>query len=163
MTISDFLLSANEWIANHQVLFVAAGIPILTAGVTAFISWRTTHSIILAQNKERELARAIKLADFRQDWINSMRDDLAAYSALGWKSELQADVPFQRERLSLLSRILMRMNPADPDYPALKKSLQDPIGKPSESIEALAIIGQRFLKREWDRLKKDLSSIEEKR
>jgi len=54
----------------------------------------------------------------------------------------------------------MRMNPEDPDYESLIASLQNPVADPSKNREALYVIGQRILKREWDRLKADVNATE---
>ncbi|MEI4233851.1 hypothetical protein [Roseovarius sp. D22-M7] len=51
------------------------------------------------------------------------------------------------------ARILMRMNPSAPEYETLLHSLRNPGAKPEDGRKALFELGQRILKREWDRVK----------
>jgi len=54
------------------------------------------------------------------------------------------------------------MNPIDPDYETLLGSLRNPVAKPEAGTKALFKVGQRILKREWDRLKSDLEKVDGK-
>jgi len=117
--------------------------------------------------KERALGVQLKLAEFRQDWINGLRSDLADYSAATFHTNA---IPLSDENLrdiiALGSRIMMRMNPKDPDFSAFKTALSHALpgtsdeAETAKNSETVVAIGQRVLKREWERLKLDLAEID---
>ncbi|MBO7705392.1 MAG: hypothetical protein J6S68_07045 [Acinetobacter sp.] len=155
----DWLESLNAWAASHLVLVVSVGVPLLTVFVTAFVSIVTTRANTKAQERQRILLHKLKLAEFQQAWINDMREDLALYTARTWDNELNEGVESAKERVMAQARILMRMNPSDPDYAFLQQSLRDPLARPQTDKKALYVVGQRILKREWERLKQDLNEV----
>ena len=154
--------SLNTWLANHPALVVSFGVPLLTVFVTAIVSIATTRANTKAQERQRELSHQLKLADFRQAWINDMRDDFALYTARTWSAELNKGIDAQKDAIMAQARILMRMNPDDSDYKTLQESLRNPVASPEEGRKALFTLGQRILKREWERLKADLRAVEER-
>ena len=152
----------NTWIDGHLPLVVSVGVPVLTGIVAAVVSYLPTLANNNAQNRQRELTHQLKLAEFRQAWINDMREDFALYTARTWSDDLIEGVDARKERIITHTRILMRMNPNDPDYEAVRSSLLTPKAVPEDGREALFLIGQRVLKREWERLKKDLKEVDNK-
>jgi len=158
--INAWIQGINAWIDGHLALVVLVGVPLLTAGVTAFVSYKATQANIGAQDKLREHNNQLKLAEFRQSWINDMRQDLALYTARTWSEELNKGNEATKERVMAQARILMRMNPKDPDYEGLLEALQNPVAKPDENRRGLFELGQNILKREWERLKSDLNETE---
>ena len=156
-----WLQEINAWIDGHLALVVLVGVPLLTACVTAFVSYKATQANIKAQDKLREHNNQLKLAEFRQSWINDMREDFALYTARTWNNELNSGKEAQKELLMAQARILMRMNPEDPDYDALLQSLISPVADAENDRAALYELGQSILKREWERLKFDLNEQRE--
>lgn len=85
---------------------------------------------VIAQVISGRLSRSVKISEFRQKWIDSVRDDVAAYvgATHKWvrKYEEMGDIvsfegrgkkdseellPLQNEALVILSRIKLRINP----------------------------------------------------
>jgi hypothetical protein len=152
----------NTWIDGHLPFVVSVGVPVLTVLAAAVVSLFTTWANNKAQNRQRELMHQLKLADFRQAWINDMREDFALYTARTWSADLNEGLEAKKERIVTNARILMRMNPNDPDYEEMRTSLLNPVAMPQADRKALFEVAQRILKREWDRLKKDLEAVDKK-
>ena len=65
--------------------YTVAATALFSAGVSAFVSWRIAlHTIAanrLSIDRQAQLAASLKLADFRQAWINDLRDSIAEMQA----------------------------------------------------------------------------------
>jgi len=98
----------------------------------------------------------------RATWINTLRDDLAAFQAIGVRpgSDPKQNLDFFR----LGTKIELLMNPADVDFIALHDSMyafyyaKSDIEKESCN-PAFIEVCQRILKREWEVLKKELKAF----
>jgi len=156
----DFLDEANTWIDSHKALLTFVAIPFVTWLATRMVNNAAEKRAKSERKSERELQRQLKISDFRQEWINGLRDDLAQYSAINWSAETQQREGAKEESLVLQARILMRVNSEDPEYPDLQASLRRPVANLAEGRVALFVVGQRILKREWERLKADLNATE---
>jgi hypothetical protein len=159
MNVFDII---NSWIDGHLPLVVSVGVPVLTAIAAGMVSFLTTRANNKAHERQRKLTHQLKLADFRQAWINDMREDVALYTARTWSADLNEGLEAKKERIVTNARILMRMNPNDPEYEAMRISLLNPVAMPQTERLALFEVGQRILKQEWDRLKKDLEAVDGK-
>ena len=157
---SELVDRINCFLGENANILTSVGTLVLVGCLTIYATHLANFSSERRERNNRRIAVELKKAEFRQAWINSMREDLAQYSALHWSRELQGGVEERREAVALQARILMRMNPEDRDYGALLDALHHPIANQTEGREALAIVGQRFLKREWERLKDDLDEID---
>lgn len=157
---TELIVHINDFLGQNANILTSVGTLIFVTGLTVYATHLSNISSERRERNNRLIAAELKKAEFRQAWINTMRDDLANYSALHWSRELQGGVEQRREAVALQARILMRMNPEDRDYEVLLSSLLNPVASPSEGREALVIVGQRFLKREWERLKDDLAAID---
>ena len=163
----NMLTGLQAFISQYQVLFISLGVPVLTVLISWFVATQTNRTSRKLAEKERALGVQLKLAEFRQAWIDGLRTDLAVYSAATFQT---SDMPLQKESLreivSLGGRIILRMNPKDPDYDAFKVAMSHALpSSPNEATESqtsatVVAIGQRILKREWDRLKSDLDRID---
>ena len=158
--MGDIFTSVNNWIEHHQALVVAVGIPLVTGLVTAFISYRTGLSIAAAQRKDRLLQRSTKIAEFRKDWIEGLREDFAqviAVSGARFVSKEKFDILI--ECYALVSKIQMKINQKDEHYQSLVDSLHSAVdaGKLAEAHDAVTKIGLEILKREWDKLKFEMN------
>ncbi len=103
-----------------------------------------------------ELARRMKLADFRQNWIDKLRED---FSVLLSQSE------GEREMNRRIQNILLRMNPKE-DAPKeiFEKMLLMINEKGSKEREEISFdltnLVNRYLKSEWDVLKTEMSEYD---
>jgi hypothetical protein len=128
------------------------------------------------------LTRRTKISEFRQEWINELRADIAAYigAADRWmtaRNELNEAPHDKRQQLApaseklsneeriILHRIELRINPRknkfeddDKEFLTSLWKLLDPGALPGTSWRALADnsvrLGRELLKREWEVTKK---------
>lgn len=128
------------------------------------------------------LTRRTKISEFRQDWINELRADIAAYigAADRWmtaRNELNDASHEERQQLApdadklsneariILHRIELRINPrqnkfedADKEFLSSLWKLLDPSALPGTGWRTLADnsvrLGRELLKREWEVTKK---------
>lgn len=143
----------------------AVAIPVLAAciaaGAATYGAWLTRN----AQTAGRRLSRDMKIAEFRQAWINELRETMAEFQSFGVVPG--ADPSRIREFYKAGTKIELLMNPADEDYQRLQDCMyrflevseKEKLEKYSSNPEYLEVC-QRILKREWDRLKNDLASAE---
>lgn len=134
----------------------------LQARISQEIAHQTNRISESNAKLQTHLAANLKLADFRQAWINALRDDMAAFQALGVTPGVaqRSEQDFYR----LGTRIELRMNPQDPDYQELQDCLyaylqaDDDHGKYAANPRYVEVC-QRILKREWDVLKKEIQLV----
>ena len=150
--------------------FISALTALLAVGVGPFITLRVAHNQIAASRSTANLqARANVLSKSRQDWINSLRAEIAGFMSLtghalptvmhavtngGDTMALTRDI-----RLHLAKTTLM-INPKEEDHVALLKIMRSTVAQLStlnfdvqSANDDLASIAQRVLKREWERVK----------
>lgn len=153
---------------NHGIIISLGTVFLLSllAYATAAISSASAEK---AQKANRSLSSELKLSDFRQSWIDALRDDLSLASKLAARFEEDfKDSVIKAELVEVIARVRMRMNPNDPDDDALAAAFAKALGASKvaygwdDETEAISIVGQRILKREWERLKADLKRIEER-
>ncbi len=157
MSIDDI----SNWLNAHQLLVVSVGIPIISAVVAGASSWYSTRKALKIESKKMNLEGALKTAEFRQNWINTLRDAMAEFQSYG----VHPDSNPAQERLfyELGTKIELMMNPDDPDYSDLQKLMYrflsasegEVIDKYASNAEFVELC-QKILKREWDRLKTDI-------
>ena len=104
----------------------------------------------------------MKIAEMRQAWINSLRDEMAKFQSYGITPNIESTNA--REFYEHGTKIELLMNPNDPDFAELQKCMYSFLGacEASEKYSmnpAYIEICQRVLKREWEVLKTELSSI----
>lgn len=104
-----------------------------------------------------EIAAALKLADFRQAWINELRDCISKLQtkSLNVPTLDQPRDESEIERLAYKIRLLM--NPDDPNYAALNGYI-DSLIKAGDypTVNKVTSLAQEILKTEWEVLKRDL-------
>ena len=150
-------------LASYPTLAISVGIPLLTLIVTVTVTLITTCANGLAHRKQRQLESQLKLAEFRQAWIDGMREDLALYTALTWSAEANEGVDSEKARVIANARVLMRMDTEDPNYEAVQQSMHSPRASKDKGRRALYQIGQDILKAEQTRLIADLEAVDGKR
>lgn len=115
------------------------------------------------ESKRRNLDGILKISEFRQQWINELRNTMAEFQSYGVCPDRNPSK--DREFYNLGTKIELLMNPSDPDYSALEKVLYsflksadgNRLDKYRNNPEYVKIC-QRILKREWERLKFDLNN-----
>lgn len=145
---------------SQPVATVFAGVLSCIAVIaSAWISSKIANKNISVSRKQIKLNHELKLAEFRQAWINSLRDTMAEFHSIG--THPNTDQTSEKDFYKLGTKIELLMNPSDPDYQELHglmykylnaKTLADKFSLNPQFIN----LSQRILKREWDRLKSDL-------
>ncbi|WP_298264665.1 hypothetical protein [Acidocella sp.] len=133
---------------------VAAFIAFTGVALTLVLSWRNA-------NRQLRSAHTLKIAEMRQEWINSLRDSMSKFQSYGVTPGLSHTS--EREFYECGTRIELLMNPKDPDYEELQNCLYDFLSA-DELVDKyganprFVAICQRILKREWDTLKREIAS-----
>jgi hypothetical protein len=176
--VSEFLVflgTVNTWISNHRDLLTLLFVPLLTLFVTSF-SGRMSASraseerhlereIAKATRKlERELARKLKLAEFRQSWINGLREEIAVFTSLTLNPEGRSREEANQVNLAQ-AKIIMRLNSNEIKARELISAMEAVVWHTKQEDlgqyqAALVSAGQGLLKHEWDRLKDELADIQ---
>jgi hypothetical protein len=133
---------------------VAALIAFIGVALTLSFSWRNA-------NKQLRSAHTLKVAEMRQQWINSLRDAMSKYQSYGVTPGVSHTT--ERQFYECGTRIELLMNPKDPDYAELHNCLYaflaaDGIREKYSANPDFVEICQRILKREWDNLKAEIAS-----
>ncbi len=157
-----------DWgsLSAFAVVFAA-----LVAGIFAILSaWLARQSAKLSAEIARENAKLqakltanVKLAEFRQNWIDCLREDMAKFQSFGVTPEL--DHNSVQEFYELGTRIELRINPKDKNFPALQEAMYGFLG--AKTIEEKFIanpdyvnICQEILKTEWDVLCREVREVQ---
>ncbi|MGV6839495.1 MAG: hypothetical protein ACWA40_04805 [Planktomarina sp.] len=134
---------------------------IIGVSVSAIFSVLATVFAFLANRAAAKAQAAGQIAQFRQQWINELRDDLAEFHSIGVTPEHTPDTDMEFYRIG--TRIELMMNPDDEDYKELQEIMYGYLKTArSSTLEKyannprLVDISQRILKREWERLKNDV-------
>lgn len=134
---------------------VAALVALVAAIIAGMVALRNGYLVV------RTTAQ-IKHADYRQAWINNLRDEMVIFQSLALESA-KKDPENDRKLTSSSTKILLLMNPRDEDYQALLDGLQAVmVGwkvSRDEFLDAHAdyiMLCQRILKREWKVTKREM-------
>jgi len=121
-------------------------------------------SVVLSLLANRSAAKAVhasQVAQFRQEWINRLRDDLAQFHAIGVTPEHEPHLDMEFYRIG--TRIELMINPDDEDYQIMQDLLygylttsEAGIAEKYSNNPEFIEVSQRILKREWERLKQDI-------
>lgn len=172
------MLRLNGLLETYDAVFLSVGTLFIVSGLavlSAKISGRSIATVEIENRKHRvemakvnlKSAKEMKIAEFRQIWINDMRRDVAEYISVtaGDMVAKKFDDKDRLERMSVLSsQIFLRLNPNEKLSEDLGNKIRE-IAKArrSKDIEALntllrefASISREILKGEWKRLKDDL-------
>lgn len=132
--------------------------------------WYIVSSIVSnkqIKKSEKERCRfesAVRIAEFRQQWINDLRNTMAEFQGYGVCPN--SDPSKICEFYQLGTKIELLMNPNDEDFIALRAALygflKSAKGNTAEKYynnPDYVMICQKILKREWERLKNDLNCV----
>ena len=147
---------------------------IVTAGIVAAVVGLVGHILTrLNTRTQAQIAREtaqlsarlsanVKLAELRQAWLNSLREEMTTMVALAVAGALKSGPTEAYSRAG--TKIELLMNPADPDYAALKQAMGRLLGietgdEPRSANDQFVEISQHILKREWEVLKTEIQSV----
>ena len=119
-----------------------------------------------SSEKQARIQTALELAEFRQAWIDTLRDTMAQFQSLGVTPGL--DHIKRPEFFQTGTKIQLLMNRDDPDYAVLDECLYNFLMADTEqekyrSNPDYIDVCQRILKREEERLKSDLAIVVQSR
>lgn len=137
------------------VALIAAAVALVTAIFAGGVALRNGYLTI------RTTAQ-LKHADFRQNWINALRDEMTTFQSLAvghdaWDAKADAAL------VKSSTKVLLLMNPKDRDYLKLLNALHGVLsGKRADREEwldahaDLIMLCQQILKREWNVTKREM-------
>lgn len=146
--------AAEGAITAATVSAVVAAIAAVLSFVGVFLTARVARRNGFIQTRATQ---QLKHADFRQTWINALREEMARFLAL--TAELITDAKKEPAVIQSMAMILLRMNSRDKEYGGLIDALDEVLdaakampGGKSYGVAAgdYLIICQRILKSEWE-------------
>jgi hypothetical protein len=154
---ADAVLAAAERTSNYAL--AAALVAVVGVLITAFVTWRNGYL-------QARVSQQLKHAEFRQTWINALREEMARFQLLTAQSLI--DKEKGADLVQSMSMILLRMDRNDEDYDRLVGKMDevvDGIEAPRGEASAkggtapsdLLLICQDILKREWDVTKVEMN------
>lgn len=161
-----FIEKFGSIILSVGTIFLVTGLTLLATRWANASQERVSADNLIAEKiaarTELKIAKEIKLSEFRQSWINDLRDELSEYVSIIGKRELSTD---EQARVLLLSaRIRLRLNPKEgvtKDIGTHITEIQRCRNAEDDKLIAAEIgkliqTGNVFLKHEWDELKRRL-------
>lgn len=132
---------------------------ILGAVVTSLATRKAAEVASRAADRQIVLNSKSKIAEFRQAWINNLRDAMAKFMALGFDTS-----PTAREIVEMTAKIQLLMNKKDKRYPQLIEYMKEFYaritgGDQRYDSDAFVELCQDILKDEWEVLKKELLEL----
>ncbi len=155
---ADAAIAAADRTSTYAL--IAACVALAGVLITAFVTWRNGYL-------QARVSQQLKHADFRQTWINSLREEMARFQLLIAQSRTDADK--FADLAQSMSMIMLRMDRSDEDYDRLVWKMDEvmdvieaaragrtpPPG--STAASDLLLICQDILKREWDVTKDEMN------
>jgi len=155
----------NNVIAEYKNLFISLGTVALVALLTVLAAHLSNYALEHRERISRRVDAELKIAEFRQKWINEMRDDIAEFSGT---SMCRDDGQRLEELAQISARIRLRLNLKEILSPKLIDAMaratvnrknQD-FSKEIQAYDDILTIGGKLLKSEWARLKSDVKSAQ---
>ncbi|NHF72807.1 hypothetical protein [Paracoccus xiamenensis] len=145
-------------------IFIPVAVACIAAGAALWGAWTANQ----AHAANRRLAQEMKIAEFRQAWLDRLRTRLADFLALMTILYQDTDAPTDEQKrqraqqLSLcLHEIMMMLNMDDPnsvdllrEIRSFRRELLD--GSDEASSAKIVELSQAILNRGWDRIKEDI-------
>jgi hypothetical protein len=151
---------------THAEITFAIIVGVISAIGLVWGSWLTARATRKAAeestnvaNRQIVLNSKSKIAEFRQAWINNLRDAMAKLMAFRLKE------PVEPEVIEATAKIQLLMNKKDSRYPQLLRYMKEYVvamkagNEQYDSSEFLALC-QDILKNEWEVLKKELLELD---
>ena len=160
------LFRVNDFLDKNVEILTSVGIIIFIGVLTVYATHLSNLASAKREMNNRHISAEIKLSEFRQSWINALRDDIAELSAHLASSDHQ-DTEVKYRKILLLNRIKLRINRQDTNYEVLLEALRSAVdeasknrklsqGKNTDQHREFIRVSQDLLKSEWERLKIDL-------
>ena len=113
--------------------------------------------------KQIRSSHTLKIAEMRRSWIDNLREAMSKYQSYGVTPGL--DHGTMREYYEWGTRVELLMDPGDPDYNELHNCLYKFLSAETLKEKYAAnpnyvAVCQRILKREWDRLEKEVRTLQ---
>ena len=126
--------------------------------LTSRASDRAAQSAREAMENQTKLNAKAKIAEFRQTWINNLRDAMAKLMGQGLGAHAPSDV------IEATAKIQLLMNKNDDRYPQLTKFMKEYViamksGDQRYDSSEFIELCQDILKNEWEVLKKELLEL----
>ncbi len=147
--------------------WAAAAVAATGAAFQFFIGRKQATAALISANaalKNSENAGRHKVAEFRQAWVNKVIDILREHHSIVSTIPVGQTVRTEDERklAGLRTRLAILLNPDEPDTVALLKEIDKIDNSKTDEDFAdgeaqLLTVSRRLLKREWVRLKTELS------
>lgn len=159
------LWAIEHYISEFDGIIISLGTAVLISALAIIAARLTNKSAERRDANNRRVSAELKLSEFRQNWIDELRNDLSQYGKLGFHHDGLDDLS---EFIRLKLKIRMRLNLAEP----LAMDLFESMGKVEEarkggdrSLEAPAFANfaeasHSFLKSEWETLKEKVRKAE---
>ena len=157
----------NEFVKLNKEMLLSIGTLLLISFLAILQTYISNYSSEKREESNRRTQTELKLAEFRQEWIDGLRDDLSEFASLLNNDSFPSNENFER-MVVLHARIMLRMNNGDVKYPTLLKAMSSYLkaarsekGKMRDidittAHTTLITTSQDLLKTEWNRLKRDL-------
>ena len=139
-----------------------------SAGSRSVVNSFATARAAKDRSLQREMMKKIKIADFRKDWLDELRSELAELIQLSGKDfTTKGDDLSQSDHVfdlyALVSKIQLRLNPADENFESLRETLERcttavDLKELARAHANIVTIGRKILKAEWEKLKTELDS-----
>lgn len=127
---------------NPSILVLA--VPLISGFVGWLTAYYTTRRVRRSEKERIQFERLMKISEFRQLWINSLRDCMAEFQSYGVTPEMNP--AYERKFYALGTKIELLMNPKDEDYGALQDLLYDFWNWQKETFRKSTRITQSTLK-----------------
>ena len=72
-----------EFLNTHQWVVTAVIVPILGALIGVLSAWITSRRLKKNEDKRRPFEGMLKIAEFRQQWINKLRSSMGEFQSYG--------------------------------------------------------------------------------
>lgn len=148
---------------DRQEIIIALGTLFLVLGLSVWAGHLSNKSAEHREKFNRQTQAEIKISEFRQQWINELRDDVSRLISIA--SE-EMDSEELAEYQLLWTRIQLRLNPDEEAHNELVGklgALTNAIFSGNGHADAQTDIQTQvniLLKAEWERLKKDLKDAQ---
>ena len=147
---------------ERQELLIALGTLFLVVGLSVWASHLANRSAEIRDSANRALMAEIKVAEFRQSWINDLRDELEEFSQITFSKIKDRD----HVRLSaVMNKIRIRLNLSEDAQRELWEAMLSAARHDHKDVDAeitaRLLVSEKanaFLRGEWGRMKRDIKN-----
>jgi hypothetical protein len=161
----DMLLKIENFGSTYQAILTSIGTLVLVIALTVITTNLSNKSASDREIANRRVSTEIKIVEFRQVWINDLRNDFSEFLSIAGNPQDHEMVT----RLHLLAvRIHLRLNPDEKTTFTLMENITNVLSAISEkdrnalseASSQLQGSASALLKGEWNRLKRDLKAAQ---